>query len=65
VLYRVTKEKAATNQRKIVFPLENTLLLVIVVSKSSLLIGQFQIEYDKLPESFFEASPPCKNQKNK
>ena len=37
---------------KILCPLENTLLLVFLASKSSLLVGHFQMEYDQLPENF-------------
>ena len=49
VLYRVMKENAPINQRKIECPLENTLQLVFVALKSSLFVEQFQMKYDQLP----------------
>ena len=56
VFYIVTKEKAAINYRKTVYPIECILLLVFVASKSSLLVEQFQMEYDQLLEKFLR--PP-------
>ena len=52
------KEKAASYQRKIVRPLEHTLLPAFVVSKSSLLVERFEMEYDQLPEKYFFNPPP-------
>ena len=54
MLYRVTKEQADTNQGKIACNLENTLLSVFVASKGGLLIEQFQMECDQLPEKTFK-----------
>ena len=60
------KEKAAISQWKIACQLENTILFVFVASKSSLLVEQFQLEYNQLPERLLKPplnKPPCKNQK--
>ena len=50
---RVIEEKAAINNRKIVRRLESTVLIVFEASNGSLLIEQFQMEYDQLPEKIF------------
>ena len=66
MLYRVTKEKAAVNQRKIVCPLENILLFIFVASKSTLFVEQFQIQHGQLREEHFKPpriSPHAKSKK--
>ena len=53
MLDRGMEEKAAINNRKIVRRLESTVLIVFEASNGSLLIEQFQMEYDQLPEKNF------------
>ena len=52
MLYRVRKEKGVICLIKNQMSLDDNLLLVIVASKGSLLVEQFQMEYNQLPEKF-------------
>ena len=68
MLYRVRQEKAVVNERKIVCPLENAILLVLVASNRSSLVEEFQMEYDQQYDQKNILSPPsnkppCKIQK--